>query len=416
MNKPDRTRCKPFRPQKNHSRWENAIINPETVMQISSYKHRWKVWLGAFAGATFLGLLAAIIWRLSPAYEKEGAAMVQVLAWQLTWWYTWLPVLPPAVHFIRRFPLDGGRWFRNLALHLPASLFFSLTHLTLYVYTAWYTGGAWRWLKEEKDVGGPGKMLLELIGSPSSVNYRTRILLYGALLVVLHAIDYYNRSKEEELKASQLEMRLAQAKLQALKMQLHPHFLFNTLHSISALLYKDIRAAEEMVARLMNFLELTLQDSGPQLVSLRKELEFLQCYLEIEKVRFQDRLTVRTQIDPLALDAQVPNLITQPIVENAIRHGISTQATPGQIEIIATSDQGTLRIRIRDNGPGFHKERTNGGKEGVGLTNTRARLQQIYGNAHRLDFVNAAEGGLEVILEIPHQKASTPSLLKEASL
>jgi len=369
------------------------------------------VWLGVFAGATLLCLLTTLIFRLSPAYKKMEVSMTDVFVWQITWWYPWLPLLPLVVLFIRRFPLDEGRWFRSLALHLPASVFFALTHLTLYVYIAWITGGAWKWLKGEKDVDGPGQMILSLIGSPSSVNYRTRVLLYGAVLVILHAIDYYNRSKEEEVKASQLEMRLAQAKLQTLKMQLHPHFLFNTLHSISALLYKDIHAAEEMVARLMNFLELTLQDSGPQLVSLQKELEFLQCYLEIEKVRFQDRLTVRTRIDPSALDAQVPNLITQPIVENAIRHGISTQSAAGEIEITATADHGTLRIQIRDNGPGMNEARANNGREGVGLTNTRARLRQIYGSSHRLEFINDPQGGLVVTLEIPDHK-TTPALLQ----
>ncbi len=385
-------------------------------MRLSSNKQRWKVWLGVFAGITLLCLLTTLIFRLSPAYKKMGASMTEVLVWQITWWYPWLPLLPLVVYFIRRFPLDGGRWFRNLALHLPASVFFSLTHLTLYVYTAWITGGAWKMLKGEKDVDGPWQMLVGLIGSPSSVNYRTRILLYGAVLAVLHAIDYYNRSKEEELRASQLEMRLAQAKLQALKMQLHPHFLFNTLHSISALLYKDIRAAEMMVERLMTFLELTLQDSGPALVSLRKELEFLQCYLEIEKVRFQDRLTVRMQIDPDALDAQVPNLITQPIVENAIRHGISTQAAPGEIEITATAKHGTLRIQIRDNGPGMNEARTSNGREGVGLTNTRARLRQIYGSLHRLEFINDPQGGLLVMLEIPDHKTSPALVHAEMTL
>jgi two-component system, LytTR family, sensor kinase len=186
-------------------------------------------------------------------------------------------------------------------------------------------------------------------------------------------------------------------------MQLHPHFLFNTLHSISALVHKDPEAADRMIARLGDFLRLTLENSGAQEVSLQKELEFLKCYLEIERVRFRDRLTTRLDIDPQSLDTPVPNLILQPIVENALRHGVAPRSSPGRIEISAKRDNGSLRIQVRDNGPGLPAiSATNGRfREGLGLANTRARLAQLYGGSHRLELANAPEGGLVVTLEIP---------------
>jgi two-component system LytT family sensor kinase len=189
-------------------------------------------------------------------------------------------------------------------------------------------------------------------------------------------------------------------------MQLHPHFLFNTLHSISALLHRDPETADRMIARLGDFLRLTLDNSGAQEVSLQKELEFLKCYLDIERVRFQDRLTTSLDVEPRALDSRVPNLILQPIVENALRHGLSQRAAPGHLEISAKRDNGSLRIQVKDNGPGLSAitgSKTNK-REGLGLSNTKARLEQLYGAAHRFSIENAPGGGLVVTLEIPAER------------
>jgi LytS/YehU family sensor histidine kinase len=162
-----------------------------------------------------------------------------------------------------------------------------------------------------------------------------------------------------------------------------------------------------MIARLGDFLRLTLENSGTQEVTLQKELEFLQCYLEIERVRFQDRLTTRMDIDSRSLDSRVPNLILQPIVENALRHGIAPRSTPGRIEISAKRNNGSLRIEVKDNGPGISAISATNGRfqEGLGLTNTRSRLEQLYGAAHRFELANDPHGGLTVMLEIPaHNK------------
>jgi two-component system, LytTR family, sensor kinase len=231
-------------------------------------------------------------------------------------------------------------------------------------------------------------------------------MIYWLILLISYAFDYQRRYREGEVRATRLEAQLAQAQLQALKMQLHPHFLFNTLHSISALVHKSPNAADKMIARLGDFLRQTLENAGAQEVSLQQELEFLKCYLEIERIRFEDRLTIQFDIDPQTLDARLPNLILQPIVENAIRHGIAPRTGPGRIEIEARRFNGTLHVQVTDNGQGLSPDSTNGTivKEGVGLANTQARLKQLYGDDHRLDLANTAKGGLTVILEIPFKE------------
>jgi LytS/YehU family sensor histidine kinase len=164
-----------------------------------------------------------------------------------------------------------------------------------------------------------------------------------------------------------------------------------------------------MIARLGDFLRQTLENAGTQEVSLQQELEFLKCYLDIERIRFEDRLTVQMDIEPRALDARLPNLILQPIVENAIRHGISHQTCPGRIEIEARRLNGTLQVQVTDNGPGLPSNSNSGTivKEGVGLANTQARLKQLYGEDHRLDLSNTVRGGLTVTLEIPFREVTS---------
>ncbi|MDQ4122372.1 MAG: histidine kinase [Acidobacteriota bacterium] len=232
---------------------------------------------------------------------------------------------------------------------------------------------------------------------------------YGMILGLIFAYDYYHRFQEEQIKSSELKSQLANSQLQTLKMQLHPHFLFNTLNSISALIHEDARAADKMVARLGEFLRLTLDNSGEQEVPLRREIDFLNRYLEIESIRFEDRLSVKTDIEPETLDACVPNLILQPIIENAIRHGISKQIEPGVISIATRRIGEKLLIQIEDNGPGLNSriKTNNNGKGGIGLANTRARLLHLYGENHSLKISKSEPSGVRVSLEIPFKISQT---------
>ena len=319
----------------------------------------------------------------------------KVLLVQLSGAYLWALATPLVLWLARRLPFERQHWLRNSLAHLCVSIL--LITLIYAIYTNIF------YMVYAGKLGYPLGFRATL--QNIVFNFSEGISIYLLLLFINHALDYHHRYQEQVLERSQLEAQLAQAQLQALKMQLHPHFLFNTLHSISALLNKDTEAARQMIARLGDFLRLTLDNSGTQEVSLQREIEFLQSYLEIEHIRFQDRLTTHVEVEPHALDAQVPNLILQPIVENAIRHGIAPRSTPGRIEIRAEHKNSVLRIQVRDNGPGLSVNRSpvNLFKEGLGLANTRARLQQLYGAAHRFELANDPQGGLIVTLEIPSE-------------
>jgi two-component system LytT family sensor kinase len=231
------------------------------------------------------------------------------------------------------------------------------------------------------------------------------LCIYWLMLLSSHALNYYQSFRRGELRASRLETQLAQSQLEALKMQLHPHFLFNTLHSISALLNRDTEAARRMITRLGDFLRMTLENAGAQEVTLQEEMEFLNGYLEIERIRFRDRLTTSVDVDPSVLGVRVPNLILQPIVENAMRHAVASQHE-GRIEITAFPRNGCVRIQVKDNGPGLTDDGlTNQFGKGVGLANTKARLERLYGTHHRLELANGPKGGLVVTLEVPRKSS-----------
>jgi LytS/YehU family sensor histidine kinase len=230
------------------------------------------------------------------------------------------------------------------------------------------------------------------------LNFDWEMMTYWAVVGLSHAVDFHRESQDRELTAAQLRTRLAEAQLQTLQKQLHPHFLFNTLNTISALMHRDTEAADAMLERLSDLLRLTLDRVGTQLVSLKDELDFLRKYLEIEKTRFGERLQVRIDVDLDTLDAAVPNLVLQPLVENALRHGIGPKIGGGRIDISARRDGGDLRLEVRDNGVGLTADAFH---TGVGLTNTRSRLEHLYGERYRFECHTPSGGGLSVVVVIP---------------
>jgi signal transduction histidine kinase len=237
------------------------------------------------------------------------------------------------------------------------------------------------------------------------------LLLYTQVLAIGHGMHYYREYNARDVSASRLEAQLAQAQLQILRMQLHPHFLFNTLNTISALIHKDVRAADRMLALLGDLLRDSFEKLGAQEVALKQELDFLDRYMEIEQTRFQDRLVFDKDVAADSLDGLVPNLILQPLVENAIRHGIARRAGAGRIELRAWRNNGMLGVRIRDDGPGLPDESVLATKGGVGLANSQARLEQLYGKRHRFEVSNRPEGGFEVVLEMPFRSSVEPAPL-----
>ncbi len=221
------------------------------------------------------------------------------------------------------------------------------------------------------------------------------------MIGVAHALDYYGKYREGELHAAELEAGLARAQLQLLKSQLHPHFLFNTLNAISALVHTDVEAADRMLARLGDLLRLALEDFGLQEAPLARELEVVRSYLEIEQARLGSRLSIIVDVGPDTLDAWVPTFLLQPLIENSIRHGIAPRAGKGRIEVHARRDREVLHLEVRDDGPGFPALPPCGG---VGLANTRARLFHLYGEAQRLQTRNEPRGGCVVQVTVPFRE------------
>lgn len=350
----------------------------------SSRGARWALLLGA---ATAVGLFFATrTYLLYNAYPDNQISWGRALAPSLTSWYAWALLAPAILWLASRFRFERGRWIGSLSVHLLAGLAFALSH-TLIDYLL---GRTLPWLPQ---VSLTSTFVLgRLHGS---------LLTYLAIVGAWNLADAYRRTRQRELEASRLETRLAEARLQALKMQLHPHFLFNTLHAISTLMHRDVDAADEMLARLSDLLRMTLENAGAQEVSLKEELDFLERYLEIERARFGDRLSLEVAVEPDTLHLSVPNLFLQPLVENAIRHGIAPRAEPGWIGVRAARSDGALRISVEDDGPGLAGETSDTSGSGVGISNCRARLSQLYGAEGRLELGESPAGGLLVSVTIP---------------
>jgi two-component system, LytTR family, sensor kinase len=311
--------------------------------------------------------------------------------------YSWAILSPLIVFFAKRFRFEQQNWWRLLPAHFIAAVVFLLLHAAILVI--------FQIIVNPARVAENGGFLAHTL-SFLMRGLVAELVMYCLLLSSIYVVDFYRRFQAEQLRSSELKAALASSQLNALKMQIHPHFLFNTLNSISALMHEDVKAADKMVARLGDFLRMTLENSGDREVSLKQEMDFVNRYLEIESVRFQDRLVVKMNIDPETLAARVPNLILQPIVENAIKHGISRQTDVGSLIISSKRHGDRLQIRVEDSGPGLQPSNENGkGSNGVGigLANTRARLAHLYEENYRFEIENAVPQGLIVTLEIPFE-------------
>ena len=322
-------------------------------------------------------------------------------SWMVGVWI-WFLVSPIVIWLGRRFPIDRKPYWRSIVVHLPISLIFPFLNLGIEAYVL----HAVHVFPDLMSTFVGTLIFLFIIG------YHQTVITYWTILAGQYAFGWYRRYEERrqealrlELRSSQLERQLAEAHLSALKMQLHPHFLFNTLNTIMVLVRQQKGPeAEEMLARLSDLLRCVLEDVQAQEVPLSRELEYLQLYLSIEQVRFQDRLHVDVAADPEVLDAVLPHMALQPIVENAIRHGIGRSSTAGAISITACRVHDTVEIKIQDDGPGLApgKGSTNGG---IGLANTRARLKELYGDAAGLTVENAEQGGVVATMVLPFHAA-----------
>jgi two-component system LytT family sensor kinase len=350
---------------------------------------RWVRWALFVVLWTGIGFAFASQFYLGNSKRGIPVSWGQALNSSLGDWYVFAVLSVPAMWLARRFRFELHNWRRMVLAHAFLSIIFSYIYILIRAAV-----GQAQSIFAQNPVSYSDALWLVTKTFPYN------IWVYWMIIAVAHAFDYYRKFHERELRTQELETRLAKAKLQALQMQLNPHFLFNTLHTISALMHKDVDAADRMVMKLSDLLRLALDNTDAHEVPLRQELVFLERYLEIEKTRFRERLTVEMEIDPNTLDAQVPNLVLQPLVENAIRHGIERHARPGKIVLRARQKNGEIELQVEDNGAGFPK---NGKwKEGIGLSNTRSRLQQLYGESQQFQLENVPAGGLLARIVIPY--------------
>lgn len=345
-------------------------------------------WLVIFAITSLLGLLAVGQTLVIRTTEGESGLVPQLIAYSLVSWWYWAAVAPIVFRAAERFPVTGRHWPRAILPHLAVALVLVLVHIGLIT-----------WL---------GKAMLE---APPNVRpwrawllgYLTNrlhfeLIAYAALVIAHVALREARRARERDLAAVELAGALARSELQALKMQLHPHFLFNALNAIAVLTDESPSDARRAILVLADLLRATLASGTAQEIPLGQELDLLRRYLEIERLRFSDRLHVDVDVPDALLTARVPAFILQPLVENAVRHGIAPRAAPGAIAVRATNGANELTLEVWNDGTLPADAATAGG--GIGLATTRARLARLYGERASLALAEAA-GGVSATVRLP---------------
>lgn len=358
----------------------------------SFFEKRSVRWTFSFIIWTSVGLFFASQSQLWDQYLfRTPISWERALTLNLSFYYIWACIAPLVLWLGKRFQFERKSWPKALLVHLPTSILLSATQLLIaeVVFQSFRPY--------------PLKLFeaFKAIQFSFAFNFHMNLLTYWVILGVGSLREYYRKYRDRELRNAQLEAQLTQAQLQALKMQLHPHFLFNTLNTISSLMHKNVQDADRVLARLGDLLRASLKNSGVHEVPLREELEFLRRYLEIEQMRFGDRLKVHISVDPDLLDLKVPSFILQPLVENSIRYAVGSRNSGGLIEITGGRQNERLTLSVRDDGPGLSLEQAAAGSEGVGLQNTRARLQQLYGDKHEFVLRNNPRHGVDVSIVIP---------------
>ena len=340
-------------------------------------RRRWLAWwIGAAVWWTLEGFITATNYHRMGQAAATGLTWPQALRTTMLSAWLWVPLTVLALWLADRYPLDRDRWRAHLPVHAAGAMAVyvgrALAVVALNPLVHWYP-------------------VLPSFGEILVTSVLNNTFLYFLVLGVAHAVAYARRYHERD-------EQLARAELRSLQMQLHPHFLFNTLNAVSSFVRTDPEAAERMIARLGVLLRHALDGASAPEVPLEEELRILRTYLEIEQVRFEDRLRVEWDIDPDTYPARVPHLLLQPLVENAVRHGIAPYAAEGTIRIVSARRDGALHLAVRDDGIGLGWPRA---REGVGLANTRTRLRQLYGARQRFAVLDAPEGGVHVEMELP---------------
>lgn len=337
---------------------------------------------------TFLALLFTPQTYLSNLRSPTPFSWWQALLANSVLFYLWAAFTPLVLWLGRRFLLEQPDLLRNLVIHFGLSFLVTSLHLFLlgqlnYLVLMLFV----------KEYVPPVPVIALVVGLGA-----TNIMIYWGIIGISQALAHFRRSREREIS-------LAQAQLQAIQTQLHPHFLFNTLNAISELVHEDAGRAEQTITQLSDLLRISLQSDAAQEITLKEELDFLRKYVEIQQTLLQERLTVNWNIKSDTLDAQVPNLLLQPLIENAIRHGIAPKATGGTIEINARRNGDQIMLSIEDDGIGIDFPAENNIREGIGLKSVRTRLRHLYDESHKFSLKESGKGqGLRVEMVIPFRE------------
>lgn len=347
--------------------------------------------LAALVSYWFTRTTGLSLWTLQ---ADASADFPYILAMNLVVWGSWGLFAPGIFELARRFRFDRQGWRGALLVHVPVAAIVTSLHI-IFVATGRFALQRLWGLEADWQAAVRDNFFRTL---------DFELPVYWALVGLQHALDYYREVRARDVAAAAVEMRLVEAQLQALQRQLHPHFLFNTLHAISAFVHRDPDKADAMIERLSDLLRITLDKVAIQEVTLAEELEYLRAYLDIEQVHFGSRLEIVYRIDAHARDGLVPNLILQPLAENAIRHGLEPRAARGRLTIDASRLGERLVLCLADNGCGMAPDALSAANQGVGLSNTRSRLEHLYRGDSTLDFTQSEGGGLTVKVSIPFRK------------
>lgn len=349
-------------------------------------KSKWRAAVLLWAGWTFVACAFAALTYTASLVENRQLALGEALRFNLIQFYLWGALSPFLYWFGHRFTIEiRALRFRRLLLYFVMVVLLAVIHQLLNLTLFWLSAAPTRQRFPS---------LSAYYHAGFGFGFYVDVIIALLITIAVHALLYYRAQ-------AALKTQLAEAQLRALKMQLHPHFLFNTLHSISSLVVDDPRKANAMIARLGDFLRLTLEQPDRQLVSLQEEMAFVRCYLGIEQVRFGDRLTVHYEIEPDTVPARVPHLILQPIVENAIQHAIAPEMDEGQITVAARQVKNLLRLEVRDTGLGMRAGAPSSTGHGMGIRNVRSRLERLYGANYTFEMINGPREGVAVIIEFP---------------
>ncbi|MEO8295672.1 MAG: histidine kinase [Gemmatimonadota bacterium] len=366
-----------------------------------SSDRRWLSFVRILGLATLLGLLQTGNSYFNIHQERPDFSWAIAFGLQMPFWLGWALLGPVIGWTTRRFAPYRYSWSVRAAIHFLLGIGFSIFHSITTMS-----------LQHLLHLHPNARVEFSMFSNSALYQLPTNLLAYAAVVGIVYATDFYRRFRERELFASQLSAQLARAELHALRMQLNPHFLFNAMNTIAMQVRQSSNDdAVRMLAGLSDLLRYMLEDSRPAEVPLSEELGFIERYLAIEQVRFQDRLKVEMDIDPAALDAIVPTLILQPLVENAIRHGISRRAQAGRLVVRGFRNDDELTLQVEDDGPGTLSGITPDPGTGLGLRNTRARLQQLYGSAQSFELTDNPAGGAIATVRLPFRSVTTSGVL-----